>query len=231
VNELVTFNPKNHTYWWGKRQLPSVTTIIAKAIAPFKHFPDTPDHKKYLEYKGQLGTAVHKLAEYELKGTLDEGSIHESIKGYHTAIQAARKAINIRPICIEKAVYSTRLGFAGTMDLRAIIDIQGLEYYGTLDWKSSNSIWEHYRIQKAFYQIGWFETFTQHSMTGMKQYEVNGERLWLPDDYLKEKLVTIKLQADGDFQLKVWSDRYQFESLCMAIDTLRKYHEMNGGWS
>jgi hypothetical protein len=118
----VVFDPSSHTYHVGGRRVPSVTQIV-EAVLPRKWNADP--------WCMMRGSMVHRAVALLVRGTLDESSVDERIRGQ---VEAARKAIAELAIdlrdCSVEVPMASGLGFAGTPDL---VTSAGL----IVDWKSS----------------------------------------------------------------------------------------------
>jgi hypothetical protein len=88
-----------------------------------------------LEYKRQLGTAVHAAIALDCAGTLDESSIAEVIAPYLAGWRRWRDETGFVASIAECLVYHATFGYCGTLD--AIGTVRG----GTIlaDWKTSDA--------------------------------------------------------------------------------------------
>jgi hypothetical protein len=112
------FDEETHTYRLGGRVLPGVTRIIE----PLRSWEGVP--LDVLERKSALGTAVHMATHFHDKGTLDESSLTDEVRGYLEGWRrflrenAGRVKLQHR----ELKVCHRALGFAGTLDVEMLYD-------------------------------------------------------------------------------------------------------------
>jgi hypothetical protein len=122
-------------------------------------------HMVALEAAGKTGSAVHGWVEKYLEA-------RRAGSGYpapptdpkvRSACSAARswiQEVDLRPMAVEKILYSRMYGFIGTTDLTAAAVINGRS--ACCDWKSSGRLHASYGLQLAAYTLAWEE------MTGTK---------------------------------------------------------------
>lgn len=102
------FSADDHTYWLGKRRVPSVTEIIELNGL-------CRDWRGY-ETAALRGTYVHEATRlYDLE-VLDEGSLTAEIAGYLGGWKKFRRDFDIIMVDIERPMYSEQYAFAGTPD-------------------------------------------------------------------------------------------------------------------
>lgn len=115
-----------------------------------------------------IGTLVHKRVEAEIRRELGQDvdipeipevevvggrqKPHPAWAAYQ-AYLAWRREHDVRPVAVEKRVYSRRLGFAGTADFEGYVDGQ----YCFGDWKTSEAVYGEYPIQLAAYRAAEME--------------------------------------------------------------------------
>jgi hypothetical protein len=121
------FDPEEHRYFLGRRELPSVTTILDVAF-PWEGPAD--------DFYRNRGTAVHLACELDDLGDLDEATLDPTLRPYLEAWRAFRKRTGFvpDPDGIERRLYHPGKGieYAGTIDRigllpsgrRIIIDIK-----------------------------------------------------------------------------------------------------------
>ena len=121
-------------------------------------------HKVALDQAGKTGSAVHAWVEAYLHA-------RSTGKGYpapptdpkvRSCCRAAREwvqKVDLKPIVVEKILYSRSHGFIGTTDLAAAAVIEGRS--ASIDWKSSNRLEASYALQLAAYQ------YMYQEMTGV----------------------------------------------------------------
>lgn len=137
----MTFNPVDHTYWEGDKQLPSVTTILKEA----GHI-DTTWYKK----SGTMrGTAVHEATEAIDRGELELGDFEgEEIFPFLKAYDRFKQDTGIVYSGIELQVSHPHLVYAGTLD--RIGAINGDEYLIDIKTGAGKSFW--HGLQLAAYE-------------------------------------------------------------------------------
>ncbi|WP_297479816.1 hypothetical protein [Ferrovum sp.] len=91
--------------------MPSVTQILDQ----FSDYSMVPPH--ILERKRQIGTAVHAAIDLDLKGELDEETIHSAWGGYFDGWRKFQKESGFIVESSEQRIYSEKYRYAGTLDL------------------------------------------------------------------------------------------------------------------
>lgn len=238
---------QDHVYRMSNSKviLPGVTTIIKDVLNPYRHLPKpTPESIRKLNWQGKLGTYIHTVIELDLKGQLDVSSVVPPLLGYYESWLKIKKFLNIRPICMEKLVYDLRFGYAGTMDLRALVTLNhDREYRATLDFKSGKNMWDHWRFQAPAYMMG-FHSNNRPNNEINNHIEIEGNGLWgywdfagrkirLPMDYENEVFIVVKLDKDGDMpKLKITTNEGDppYKPIAEWVDILTKYHYKHGGY-
>ena len=117
------FKPEDHSYWVEGKRIPGVSEILQKVGL-------TKDWTGVDPWYAERGKMVHLAIQYFLEGVLDENSLDPLIMPYFVGFVKFFKAKTIKPLYIEKPLYSID-GFAGTVDLIAEDAIY--------DWKCSKS--------------------------------------------------------------------------------------------
>ncbi|WP_343792937.1 hypothetical protein [Dokdonella soli] len=93
--------------------VPSVTQILGPlSAAEYRGVP-----ADVMEAAAQLGTAVHKLIELDVRGELDEDSVTGALLPYLGMWREFRAQSGFEPAASEWRVHSARYGYAGTLDL------------------------------------------------------------------------------------------------------------------
>jgi hypothetical protein len=121
------FHKGRHEYRAQGKAIPSVTQMI-----DFMRL--TPP---YPEDNGALGfgKACHKAAELEMDDFLDLEQTHPAIQPYIAGLREKRKEMSIQPLSQELRFFNRIYGYAGTLDLLALV------YSGDLaicDYKTGN---------------------------------------------------------------------------------------------
>lgn len=69
----IVFNPENHTYWYGDKQLFGITGVIGRQLFP-KKYADVPE--ELLRSKAERGTAIHEGCQmYDDFGIIDREEV------------------------------------------------------------------------------------------------------------------------------------------------------------
>lgn len=110
---MITFDSEKHTYTVEGIVRPSVTEILKPLYSDLR-FVD----QDLLEYKGALGTAVHKAVELEIKRRLDYATLESPVSEYFYQYTMWHSQSDWEPINAEVIVYSV-MGYAGTLDIVA----------------------------------------------------------------------------------------------------------------
>ncbi|MDE2104078.1 MAG: hypothetical protein KGL39_42970 [Patescibacteria group bacterium] len=140
---MLTFNARGHEYLFAGTRVISVT----QALAPLMDLSRIPPER--LEYKRQVGTAMHKAAELDVQGLLDEDSLHPVLAPYFAAWRKFRAECRIENVVAEKPLYSKLYHFAGTPDLVCLVK----RVPSIIDLKCSVDIRPVTALQTAGYQI------------------------------------------------------------------------------
>ncbi|MCA3187664.1 MULTISPECIES: PD-(D/E)XK nuclease family protein [unclassified Cupriavidus] len=110
------FDEASHTYRFDGAIIPSVTQILS----PLNDLSMIP--VATLEYKRQLGTAVHKATELYDLGELDEDSVAPVVRPYLDAWIRLRAELPFEILGMEERVYHPVHRYAGTYDRLVILD-------------------------------------------------------------------------------------------------------------
>lgn len=114
----------------------------------------TKAHQRDLAKAGEIGTQVHKLIEWNLRRTLGqepgpEPRVVDDAQWAFMAWQDWANAVNLQPKFIEQVVFSRLHGFAGTMDLVALVNGQER----LIDFKTGKAIYAEAHLQNVAYQV------------------------------------------------------------------------------
>ena len=109
-------------------------------------------HQKELAKAGEIGSQVHALIEWNLRRQLGqklgpEPEITDAAAWAFAGYEEWRASAGFRPKLIEHTVWSSRYGYAGTMDWYG--DVDGLPCVG--DWKTGKAIYGEAVLQNAAY--------------------------------------------------------------------------------
>ena len=116
-------------------------------------------HKaQYKRTAASIGTHVHHFAEAHMKYLMGEGEKpgepkHAEVWNGAAAFLRWIKQIEVKPMFIERKLYSRTHNYAGTTDLIGVIG--GVQY--VIDYKTSKDIYDEYRMQLSAYVQAWEE--------------------------------------------------------------------------
>jgi hypothetical protein len=113
----------------------------------------TKASQKLLTQAGDIGTEVHNLVEWTIRTQLMQkvGSspkIRDAAQWAFMAWEDWRKSVDLKPIAVEQVVYSTKYGYAGTLDLLA--EVNGV--LTVIDWKTGKAVYSEAHLQNAAYR-------------------------------------------------------------------------------
>ena len=129
---------------------------------------DEKAHKKLLRKAGEVGSQVHSLIEWGLKAELlqkvgPSPEIGPQAQMAYAGYQRWRQSVKLKPIWVERTVWSEYYGYAGTADLLA--EVNGEETL--IDWKSGKSVYPEAHLQNAAYRQCVWEMEIGRPMKGM----------------------------------------------------------------
>ena len=133
--------------------------------------------KKLMEKAGDIGSQVHHYIEWIMRSTLGQETGPEPVllpaaKTAFLAWDEWRSEVKLTPVAIEQTVWSNEYGYAGTMDLAALIDgpLTATDYFtgesktiecnqalAVMDWKSGKRIYPEAFLQNAAYRHAYRE--------------------------------------------------------------------------
>ena len=114
-------------------------------------------HTKLLAKAGDIGSEAHALIEWTLRSELKQAvgpkpTISENALWAFMAWEDWRKQTNLVPLAVEQTVWSTKHGYAGTMDLYCELDLPtGGRGRVITDWKTGKAIYGESSLQNAAY--------------------------------------------------------------------------------
>ena len=142
---MLVFDPVAHEYHLDGLRLPSVSEVIAPIRPEFIGVS-----RDVLERKRELGTAVHLACELDDLGDLDEPSLDRVLIPYLEAWRRFRVESGARILRNEQQLAHPRLGYAGTLDREAELELIGPGRW-VLDIKTSADPIPSYGVQMAGY--------------------------------------------------------------------------------
>lgn len=110
-------------------------------------------HRRELEKAGEIGTQVHGLIEWNLRQQLGqkvgpEPRVVDDAQWAFMAFQDWANSVALKPIYIEQTVFSLQHGYAGTMDVLALVN--GVPTL--IDFKTGKAIYAEAYLQNVAYQ-------------------------------------------------------------------------------
>lgn len=148
----ITFDADTHTYFYGMEQIPSVSEILRPLTDPY--LQGIPEH--ILNWKRDLGTAVHKACELYDAGNLDESTLDERILPY---LEGYRKFLaDHQPQwdAIEEIVFEPMARYCGTLDRAGTIGDKPV----IIDIKTSTKVQATAALQLWAYALAYDEMVT-----------------------------------------------------------------------
>jgi len=105
---MLRFDPAEHKYFLGEKELPSVTRVISSA--------GLVDSQWFTEQAAMRGTYLHQATVLDDKNDLDEESLHPLIQPYMAAWRKFKDESSVVFDLFEHPVHSEQWGYAGTLD-------------------------------------------------------------------------------------------------------------------
>jgi hypothetical protein len=110
-------------------------------------------HQRALTKAGEIGKQVHALIEWTLKADLlvaagPSPRVNAAAQIAFSAWMQWKTSVKLKPIAIEQKVWSKHHGFAGTLDLLALVN--GRET--VVDWKTGKAVYPEAHLQNAAYR-------------------------------------------------------------------------------
>jgi hypothetical protein len=160
-------------------------------------------NKEILEAARVKGKFVHLATEFYDLGTLDDATVHETIRPYLDSWIRFRKDTGFKPQVIEEMVFSKKYGYAGTVDriglfnnVKTVVDIKSGELTPAAAPQTSAYL-NAYNEDKS------------------------------PKDKAKDRLI-VQLRKDGTYRLPKKSfyskDDFSIFLACLAIRNWRARH-------
>lgn len=191
---MLTFNEELHEYRWNGKVVPSVTSIINEFLKVtiqgtdyhINRFTGTVVPSYLMEEGAEKGKDIHKGTQIILQGGIDWNSLSEE---YTPPLKQFEKFLsdrNIQPLYTEFQFYHPRYGYAGTIDIIAIIE-KALAF---IDIKTGECP-----------TVGWQTSAYEKGYCAQEKYTGRTARfaLWLPKNGLKYKFE--KLTNENDFEM------------------------------
>lgn len=119
-----------------------------------------PANQQLLTQAAAVGTQVHNRIEWELKGEL--GKERDAAEPPLSTEQAKRSfqrwsewriTVKLKPLEMEKRIYSMLFGYGGTLDLLAEIELDGTTVLVVIDWKTGKAVYAEAFLQNVAYRM------------------------------------------------------------------------------
>lgn len=148
--DILSRDDTNHQYYFGEKQLISVTQAIDQAKQT--DYADISD----IEYYLTLGTAVDLSISLHLKGKpIKWGNDLEILMPYFEGFLKFERETGFKYFFTKTLVMSRTRWFAGELDMTGML----FGKYSLLDIKASTCVRKHYRMQTAAYQFAHNEQY------------------------------------------------------------------------
>jgi hypothetical protein len=138
---------------WAAELVPPVMPREAYVATLTARLGTVKAHQKLLTKAGDLGTQIHQHVEWFMRTAIGaeagpEPVVVDAARWASMAFEDWAKSVALKPVLIEKTVYSLAHGFAGTLDLLARVD----GVLTVVDFKSGKAIYPEASLQNAAYQ-------------------------------------------------------------------------------
>ena len=137
----VTYDDARHEYRFDGALVPSVTQII-KPITGLDSVP-----QQFVDVARMRGTFTHQCIEYLLDGSLDEDSVHDSLRPMLDAFKMWIAHARPERCDTERLVWHGPMRYAGRADLICMIGGDGW----LIDIKTTKDVHAHHGPQTAAY--------------------------------------------------------------------------------
>lgn len=139
---MIQFDEQTHTYTHGGVRVPSVTQILKPLYGDLRFVK-----QDLLDYKSELGVAVHKAVELHVLGRLDYKSLVSPVSEYFAGYMKFERDTGFIGTATEVKVFSP-LGYAGTLDLAGELESGS----ALIDLKCTAQLSPVVALQTAAYQ-------------------------------------------------------------------------------
>lgn len=191
---MITFDADTHTYWNGMEQVPSVSEILRPLTETY--LAEIPE--AILNWKRDLGIAVHKACEYHDQGILNEADLDPNIVPYLEAYKSFLVDFQPKWDRMESIVFNDVQRYAGTLDRAGTLNTGP----AIVDLKTSLKIRPSAGIQLWAYATAY-------------------EEIEQPD------LLVLQLQKDASYKLQPFTDYDEYEATWNALLTIRQWKKRN----
>jgi len=134
--------------------VPSLLSAAWYRAALLARLGPTKAHQRLLAKAGDVGTEAHKAIEWYLRLASGAAAGPKPVVSPGAAIACQAfvswaDRVSLKPVLIERTVYSTVHGYAGTMDLLARVD----GVLSLIDFKTGKAVYAESHLQAAAYSI------------------------------------------------------------------------------
>lgn len=187
------FNTERHEYRVDGAIVPSVTRIIS----PLYNFDMVGE--ELLRLAAERGSAVHKATELFDRDDLDEESLDPQLVPYLEAWKRFRAETGFVPELIERQVYDSIHGYAGTLDRVALLG----RTRAVVDIKTGSSLHPAVGVQLAAYQAA----LGKEGIQALGRYAV-------------------QLRPNGTYRLEQYTSPHDLPTF-FALMTIARFKERN----
>ena len=191
---MITFDAETHTYWKGMEQIPSVSHLLRPLTESY--LAEIPE--AILNWKRDLGTAVHKACEYHDQGILNETDLDPNIVPYLEGYKSFLVDFQPKWDRVEAIVFNELQRYAGTLDRAGTLTTGP----AIVDLKTSLKIRPSAGIQLWAYATAY-------------------EEIEQPD------LLVLQLLKDGTYKLQPFTDYDEYEATWNALLTVHAWKKRN----
>lgn len=147
----VEFREADHSYWKDGRRVPGVTTILRPLYGDLRFV-----QQDLLDWKSELGQAVHRAVELHVLDDLVYDSLDPAVAAYFAQYLLFEVESGFKPTDTEVRVLHP-LGYAGTLDLLGTLPrgVGALRKNALVDIKTTAALSPAVKLQTAAYQQAW----------------------------------------------------------------------------
>lgn len=193
----LTFIEERHEYRFKGQVVPHVTEIIASLLDYSKVDPAV------LEWKSELGTAVHLATALDDRGELDEATVDPVVSPYLAAWRKFRAETGFHPMDIEVPRYNKVHGYACTPDRFGSLPGQGVRrmpFFAMVEIKTTAQLHPAVGVQLAA------QVDARYASEGSGR------------DALR---YAVQLRADGTYRTEFYGDRGDFSTFLSLLNVFR----------
>jgi hypothetical protein len=193
---MLTFEADTHTYRWNGVKVPGVTTIIGDYIQieaggvlyHVERHTGQVIRSDVMEEAAAKGKDIHRCCQLTIQGGLDKEALDAGYRGPVSQFEEWLQLYSPAILYTECPFYSARYGYAGTIDIIAMMN----KKLCFIDIKTGES--SSVGKQLAAYEKGWTE---ENKYRGLTERWV----LWLPKNGNPYKFEKLTNRQDFDYFL------------------------------